>query len=108
MRLRNAVTAATAALLLTLAVPASAHAASGELRYRFGPGSAAALEDPPSGVCIDIPEADFDEPAYSPENYTDSTATVFLDHGCSGGVYYVMSPGKRLGPRLKFRSVVFS
>ncbi|MBF9072611.1 hypothetical protein [Streptacidiphilus fuscans] len=108
MRLRNAVTSAAAALLLALAVPASAHAASGEFRYQFGPGYTSSLEDPPSGVCIDIPEATIDNPAYAPQNFTDSTATVFRDLGCDGDVYYVMPPGMVRGQRLIVRSVIFS
>ncbi|MFD7454211.1 hypothetical protein [Kitasatospora sp. NPDC059827] len=45
-------------------------------------------------------------PAYAPKNLT--TATVFLDFNCEGDTYYTMNPGKILGNRLKFRSVVFS
>ncbi|MFK0223698.1 hypothetical protein ACIQWN_36625 [Streptomyces vinaceus] len=47
-------------------------------------------------------------PAQSPWNRTDATATVFLDFNCDGDTYYVMTPGKKLGPLLKFRSVIFS
>lgn len=108
MRLRNAVTSATAALLLALAVPTSAHAAEGQFGYQFGPGYTSSLEYPPSGVCIDIPEATLDNPAYAPQNLTDSTATVFRDFGCDGDVYYVMPSGMVRGQRLIVRSVVFS
>ncbi|MEY9847862.1 hypothetical protein ABH940_004962 [Streptacidiphilus sp. BW17] len=108
MRLRNAVTSAAAALLLTLALPAAAHAADGEFRYQFGPGLTSSLDEPPSGECIDIPEAALDSPAYAPQNFTDVTATVFLDFGCSGDTYHVMPPGAVRGQRLIVRSVVFS
>ncbi|MER7772371.1 hypothetical protein [Kitasatospora sp. NPDC096140] len=109
MRLRHSLVAAVGALTLTLAVPTSAHAAAGEFEYQWGPlGLPNLLIDPPSGECIDLPLVTDADPGFAPYNRTSSTATVFLDFGCSGDTYYVMDPGKRLGPRLKLRSVVFS
>ncbi|WP_395297366.1 hypothetical protein ACF9IK_30960 [Kitasatospora hibisci] len=108
MRLRNTAIAAASAVALVLAVPTSANAATGEFLYKVGPGVPAGMADPRSGQCIDVFGATEDHPAFAPENFTASTATVFLDFQCDGDVFYVMNPGKRLGDRLKFRSVVFS
>ncbi|MBD0694997.1 hypothetical protein [Streptomyces sp. CBMA123] len=110
MRLRNAVLAVASAAALVLAVPMSANAATGDFLYKVGrlPGVPAGIADPESGKCIDLFGATEETPAFAPENFTRSTATVFLDFGCHGDTYYVMNPGKRLGDRLKLRSVVFS
>ncbi|MFE9259205.1 hypothetical protein [Streptomyces sp. NPDC006879] len=114
MRLRNTVAAALGALLLSAALPASpAAAANGEFLYTYvglnGLNLRGTLPNPDSNVCINIPETDDDNlPAFAPRNFTDSSATVFLDADCNGDVFYVMPPGKRLGDRLRLRSVVFS
>ncbi|MFD5466861.1 hypothetical protein ACFWIQ_29145 [Kitasatospora sp. NPDC127059] len=108
MRLRNAVLAVASAAALVLAVPMSANAATGDFLYKVGPGVPAGLADPESGKCINLFGATENDPAFAPENFTASTATVFLDFDCSGDVFYVMNPGKKLGDRLKLRSVVFS
>ncbi|MFJ2866496.1 hypothetical protein [Kitasatospora sp. NPDC087314] len=108
MRLRNAALAVASAVALVLAVPMSANAATGEFLYKVGPGVLAGLADPESRVCIDLFGTTEDHPGFAPENLTKSTATVFLDEHCSGDVFYVMNPGKKLGDRLKLRSVVFS
>ncbi|MEU4116551.1 hypothetical protein AB0F71_18920 [Kitasatospora sp. NPDC028055] len=110
MRLRNAVLAVVSAAALVLAVPMSANAATGDFLYKVGPlpGVPAGLADPESGKCINLLGATESTPAYAPDNFTTSTATVFLDEDCDGDTYYVMPPGKRLGNRLKLRSVVFS
>ncbi|MFI2609358.1 hypothetical protein [Kitasatospora sp. NPDC018619] len=108
MRLRNAVLAAASAIALVLAVPFSANAAQGDFLYKVGPGVPAGLADPRSGECVDLPWTTQEVPGFAPENLTGSTATVFLDFGCEGDTFYVMNPGKRLGDRLKLRSVVFS
>ncbi|MFE4515352.1 hypothetical protein ACFRMQ_14315 [Kitasatospora sp. NPDC056783] len=107
MRLRNAVLAAASAIALVLAVPFSAHAAEGEFRSKYGFGSTSGLFNPPSGRCIDIPEATAEQPAFAPENITRSTATVYKDFDCNGESY-VLDPGKKASDRLKLRSVVFS
>ncbi|WP_369384160.1 hypothetical protein [Streptomyces sp. cg36] len=113
MRLRNALVASASALLLGLTFANPAQAASGDFLYTYiGTGGIRVngqLADPESGVCIDIPETvGNDFPALAPRNLTTSTATVFLDANCDGDVYYVMPPGKKLGDRLRFRSVLFS
>ncbi|WP_030058412.1 MULTISPECIES: hypothetical protein [Streptomyces] len=110
MRLRNTVLAAASAICLVLAVPTSANAATGDFLYKVGrlPGVPAGIADPQSRVCENVFGATEIDPAFAPENFTTSTATVFLDFDCTGSVFYVMNPGKRLGGRLKFRSVIFS
>ncbi|WP_406207516.1 hypothetical protein OH807_34960 [Kitasatospora sp. NBC_01560] len=108
MRLRNTLLAAASAIALVLAVPTSAGAATGDFLYKVGPGVPAGLADPDSRECINLFGATEADPAFAPENFTTSTATVFLDFNCDGDVYYVMNPGKKLGNRLKLRSVLFS
>ncbi|MFF3003357.1 hypothetical protein ACFVTF_11170 [Kitasatospora sp. NPDC057940] len=110
MRLRNTVLAVASAVALVLAVPTSANATVGDFLYKVGrlPGVPAGLADPRSGECINLFGATEADPAFAPENLTRSTATVFLDFDCEGDVFYAMNPGKKLGDRLKLRSVVFS
>ncbi|MFI8457179.1 hypothetical protein [Kitasatospora sp. NPDC085464] len=108
MRLRNTVLAVASAVALVCAVPTSANAAVGDFLYKVGPGVPAGLADPQSGECINLFGATEDNPAFAPDNFTTSTATVFLDFDCNGDTFYVMNPGKRLGDRLKLRSVIFS
>ncbi|MFD7582518.1 hypothetical protein [Kitasatospora sp. NPDC059803] len=110
MRLRNTALAVASAVALILAVPTSANAAVGDFLYKVGrlPGVPAGLADPESRECINLFGATEADPAFAPENLTRSTATVFLDFDCEGDVYYVMNPGKKLGDRLKLRSVIFS
>lgn len=108
MRFRQTAVAALGALTLLIAVPSSAHAATGEFLYKVGPGVPAGLADPESGQCINLFGATDIDPAFAPENFTRSTATVYLDFDCEGDVYRVMNPGTKLGDRLKLRSVVFS
>ncbi|MFI9270792.1 hypothetical protein ACIGXM_08795 [Kitasatospora sp. NPDC052896] len=108
MRFRQTVAAALGALALVVAVPNSAYAATGSFEYKFGPGLPATLHDPESGRCVNLFGATPNDPAFAPRNFTDATATVFLDFNCDGDTYYVMNPGKQLGDRLKLRSVIFS
>ncbi|AXE24704.1 hypothetical protein C0216_15685 [Streptomyces globosus] len=114
MRLRSTLAAALGGLLLSVALPASpAAAANGDFTYSYvglnGLNLRGVLADPDSSVCINIPETVGSAlPALAPSNFTDSTATVFLDSDCDGDTFYVMAPGKRLGERLRLRSVVFS
>lgn len=114
MRLRNTVAAALGALLLSAALPTSpAAAATGDFAYTYvglnGLNLRGELNDPNSRECINIPETVGSAlPAFAPRNYTNATATVFLEADCDGDTYYVMEPGKRLGDRLRLRSVVFS
>ncbi|GAA1235332.1 hypothetical protein GCM10009665_26870 [Kitasatospora nipponensis] len=105
--------AALGALTLVLAIPGSASAATGDFLYQYkdklGTVTPGALADPQSGVCLNLPELLSDgEPAFSPSNFTDATATVFAEADCDGDTYYVMNPGKKLGSAPKLRSVIFS
>ncbi|MER5865928.1 hypothetical protein [Kitasatospora sp. NPDC002040] len=108
MRLRQAAVTTVGVFALLLSTPLPANAAAGDFLYRTGAGAKSGIADPKSGVCIDLEGATEDSPAHSPENFTDSTATVFLESECNGDTYYVMKPGKRLGTKLKLRSVIFS
>ncbi|MFD9797011.1 hypothetical protein ACFWXK_39405 [Streptomyces sp. NPDC059070] len=108
MRLRTSLAAFGGALLLTLSVPTSSYAATGDFLYKTGAGAEALLADPQNGVCLNLDGATEENPAHSPTNFTNATATVFLDSDCNGDTYYVMNPGKKLGDKLKLRSVIFS
>ncbi|GAA4837567.1 hypothetical protein [Kitasatospora terrestris] len=108
MRLRTSLAALGGAVLLVICTPTSSYAATGDFLYKVGPGVLAGIADPASGTCIDLPFTTEEHPGFAPENFTDATATVFLDSGCDGDVFYVMNPGKKLGDRLELRSVIFS
>ncbi|MFF2042547.1 hypothetical protein ACFVVX_19170 [Kitasatospora sp. NPDC058170] len=108
MRLRQAAVTTVGVLALLLSAPTPASAATGDFLYKVGPGIPAGLADPRSGECINVFGATQADPAFAPENFTRSTATVFLDFECDGDVFYTMNPGKKLGNRLHFRSVLFS
>ncbi|WP_042378959.1 hypothetical protein [Streptacidiphilus melanogenes] len=108
MRLRQAAVTAVGVLAFTLSASSPASAATGDFLYKVGPGVPTGIANPDSGKCINLPFATEDAPGFAPENYTDATATVFLDADCEGDTYYVMNPGKKLGDRLKLRSVIFS
>ncbi|MFE0458571.1 hypothetical protein ACFW1A_04820 [Kitasatospora sp. NPDC058965] len=108
MRLRTSVAAFGGALLLTLSVPTSSYAATGDFLYKTGSGAEAVLADPQSGICLNLDGATEETPASAPSNFTNATATVFLESDCNGDTYYAMNPGKKLGDRLKLRSVIFS
>ncbi|MEU9179285.1 hypothetical protein AB0C90_20960 [Streptomyces sp. NPDC048550] len=115
MRLRNAAVAAFGAFTLLLAVPTSASAAQGRFEYTVvgldGSPLRVVLDNPSSEECITLPEvADpgSSEPAHSPRNRTDATATVFTEPGCEGD-WFTLRPFTGYGSeRLKLRSVVFS
>ncbi|MFB7848142.1 MULTISPECIES: hypothetical protein [unclassified Streptomyces] len=115
MRLRSTVAAALGALALVVALPASAHAATGDFSYTYtgldGSPRVGFLIDPPSRVCITLPEvADpgSSYPAHTPQNLTDSSATVFTGPGCQGDYFTLRPDGGHASSRLKLRSVVFS
>lgn len=117
MRLRTLSVASAAAccgfaLLFAATPPASA--ATGDFIYAYpdpysGP-QLSSLTDPPSRVCITLPEVaePWTAPAHSPANYTDSTATVFTDADCEGDYFSLRPQGGHASERLKLRSVVFS
>ncbi|MFC9857102.1 MULTISPECIES: hypothetical protein [unclassified Streptomyces] len=114
MRLRALATAAACGLAVLLAAPGSASAADGDFTYRYsdlgGTPHIGGLIDPPSGVCITLPEVEhpWTEPAHSPRNNTGSTATVFADADCEGPYFSLRPNGGHASERLKVRSVVFS
>ncbi|MFJ2608652.1 MULTISPECIES: hypothetical protein [unclassified Streptomyces] len=108
MRLRHAVTAVAGTLLLVLPTATPASAASGKFEYRTASGEHRVLDHPASRHCLEIPGATRSDPAHSPENDTRSTVTLFLDSHCDGETFRSLEPGKKLGPRLHFRSVIFS
>ncbi|MEV6909891.1 hypothetical protein [Amycolatopsis sp. NPDC051071] len=114
MRLYKTLLALISAVGLVAAVPAIATASEGEFTYHYydedGEIQRGELEDPPSGVCVNIPEViDFyDTYAFRPHNNTDSSATVFRNGNCDGDAYYTLRPGGRASDRLLLRSVVFS
>ncbi|MFD8595665.1 hypothetical protein ACFV1L_11735 [Kitasatospora sp. NPDC059646] len=114
MHLRHAAAATAATLALLFVTPSPAAAAVGEFRYTyyddFGNRAAGVLVDPDSRVCVTLPEvADpaSTEPAFGPQNVTDSTVTVFTGPDCDGD-YYTLRPGGRASDRLKLRSALFS
>ncbi|POG44001.1 hypothetical protein BV881_29125 [Streptomyces sp. ZL-24] len=108
MRLRPVLAVAAGALLITMSVPNSASAATGEFQYRGPLLGSHTLIDPPDQECINIGEATNLLPAQSPRNLTTSTATIFLDFDCDGDTFTVLNPGQSGGILVKFRSVVFS
>ncbi|MFJ4793912.1 hypothetical protein [Kitasatospora purpeofusca] len=113
MRLRNAVIASASALLLALTLSNPAQAATGDFDYTYiGTGGISvngSLADPNSGECINIPETVGNNfPALAPRNFTNATATVFLEADCDGDTYHVMTPGRILGGGIRLRSVIFS
>ncbi|MEV4477760.1 hypothetical protein [Nonomuraea sp. NPDC049504] len=114
MRLHSALAAVGGSLVLVLAVPASASAAMGQFRYSYqtadGYDAVGFINNPQSRTCIDLQRAGSDgtSAAYAPKNLTDSTATVFLEAGCRGDVFYSLRPGAGASERLLVRSVVFS
>ncbi|MEU2129405.1 hypothetical protein ACFC5Z_12470 [Streptomyces sp. NPDC056004] len=115
MRLRSTVAAAFGALALIVAVPASADAATGDFSYTYtgldGSPQIGFLLDPPSRVCITLPEVadpSSSNPAHTPWNFTDSSATVFSGPGCEGDYFTLRPDGGHASSRLKLRSVVFS
>jgi hypothetical protein len=115
MRLRQTAAAALGALALVVTLPGSAHAASGEFIYSYrdvhGNVQRAALVDPASREChtlAEVADPELTEPAFSPRNRTDASATVFTEPDCRGD-YFTLRPHTGQGSeRLKVRSVVFS
>ncbi|MEU1472857.1 hypothetical protein ABZ434_32170 [Streptomyces sp. NPDC005761] len=106
--------AAAGAVVLLVAVPGSAFAASGQFRYSYttadGYEAVGFLNNPASGQCINLatPASEPGTVSRAPKNHTDATATVFLGSDCEGGTYYILPPGKGASERLLVRSVVFS
>lgn len=113
MRLRSAAVAAAGTLTLLIALPTSAHAATGEFSYGYiglTGVQRGTLENPPGGVCVTLPEvADpgASTPAFAPRNDTDAPAVVFTEPDCTGEKYSLRPHGGHASERLKLRSVSF-
>ncbi|MGW8884730.1 hypothetical protein [Streptomyces sp. NPDC055749] len=114
MRLRTLTAAAACGLAVLFAAPGSASAAEGDFTYLYEvPGAEpqlGALTDPPSGVCVTLPEVApaWTPPAHTPRNHTDSFATVFADADCQGAQFTLRPHGGHASERLKVRSVIFN
>lgn len=108
MRLHRTLGATVGALLLALAVPSTAHSTTGDFNYKTSTGESAGISDQASGECINLLGTTEEAPGNSPENYTVSTATVFLETDCNGDTYSELKPGAKLGEDVKIRSVIFS
>ncbi|MFF8606597.1 hypothetical protein ACF06X_11715 [Streptomyces sp. NPDC015346] len=114
MRLRTLATAAACGLAVLFAAAPSASAAEGDFTYVYSDPSGTPrlghFVDPPSRVCITLPETaePWTPPAHSPRNGTDATATVFTGPGCDGEWFTLRPNGGHASERLKLRSVVFS
>ncbi|MFB7376371.1 hypothetical protein ACFC26_33120 [Kitasatospora purpeofusca] len=107
MRLHRTLGTTVGALLLALAVPTSAHSTTGDFLYRTSTGQDAGVSDQTSGVCINLPGTTEEAPGDSPQNFTTSTATVFLEAECAGDNHAALKPGAKLGEDFKVRSVIF-
>ncbi|MGH4031434.1 hypothetical protein ACQB60_21150 [Actinomycetota bacterium Odt1-20B] len=115
MRLRTTLSAALGALALTLAVPSSAAAATGDFSYQYvglnGAPQSAALHDPQSPGCVPLAEvADpgSSEPAFAPHNDTDEWVMVFTEPDCTGDSWTLRPHGQPASDRLELRSVFFT
>lgn len=114
MRIRTALLVVASVCSFGVAVPAVASASEGEFTYRYydedGFIQIGELVDPPSGVCLNIPEViDFYEVhAFRPHNITDSSVTMFKHGNCEGDAFYTLKPGGKASELLLLRSVVFS
>ncbi|MFE9839081.1 hypothetical protein ACFYP4_28670 [Streptomyces sp. NPDC005551] len=114
MRLRSARAALLGAALLVTLASAPASAATGQFRYDYvtaeGYQATGFLNSPPSEQCLDLPGVGQDnpQPAHSPKNRTDATATVFAEAGCQGNYFTLRPHTGGVSERLKVRSVVFS
>ncbi|MDI3405770.1 hypothetical protein [Streptomyces cavernicola] len=113
VRLRHTLAASGGALALTAVLAAPAHAATGEFNYVHlgltGPQSHT-LYNPPSGTCVQIPEAAdpySSLPAVAPHNDTDSVAVVFTEPDCTGDSWTLRPHGNPATDQLELRSVVF-
>ncbi|MFI6051055.1 hypothetical protein ACIBCO_13320 [Streptomyces violascens] len=77
MRLLRTVTAVFGALALAVAMPASAHAATGTFSYVSPESGGLDITNPTNGECRLLLQG-----AISAVNGTNTTATLFTDRGC--------------------------
>ncbi|MFZ3467787.1 hypothetical protein ACODT3_38455 [Streptomyces sp. 4.24] len=113
MKLRSAVTAGLAGLVLALSVPGSAFAATGEFSYSFTDDQdrnlTVTLHDPQSDTCVNLPYvgSEWVDPGHTPHNTTDEWVTVYEGANCEGPDWKLRPNGKPATDKLKVRSVYF-
>ncbi|CAM5489318.1 hypothetical protein SAVIM338S_03412 [Streptomyces avidinii] len=113
MKLRSAVTAGLTGLVLALAVPGSAFAATGDFSYSFTDDQdrvlSVTVHDPSSDDCVDLPYvgSDWVEAGHTPHNDTDQWVTVYEGAHCEGSEWKLRPHGKPATEHLKVRSVRF-
>ncbi|MET9701211.1 hypothetical protein ABZY31_30445 [Streptomyces sp. NPDC006529] len=113
MKLRSAVTAGLTGLVLALAVPGSAFAATGDFSYTFTDEKdqvlTVTLHDPRSEECVNLPRvgSDWSSPGHTPHNATDERVTVYEGADCAGPEWTLRAHGKPATEHLKVRSVYF-
>lgn len=111
MRLRHTLGAAIGAVALIVIIPTSAHALDGNFLYQYGdPGTptAALLEQPAAGECINIPEVEGkSDTAFAPSNSVQGAdANVYTEEDCQG-TSSTLAEGTQLGTEVTFKSVYF-
>ncbi|MFF7203811.1 hypothetical protein [Streptomyces sp. NPDC008141] len=111
MRLRHTLGAAIGAVALIVAIPSSAHALDGSFLYQYGDSAnptAALLEQPGAGECINIPEVEGkSDTAFAPNNSVQGAdANVYTEEDCQG-TPTTLAEGTQLGPEVTFKSVYF-
>lgn len=92
MRLRHTVAAALGVLILVIAMPTSAHAATGTFTYISPESGELDIQNPPNGECRLLLQG-----ATSAVNGTNATADLFTDRGCEEA-----QPGLAPGERRAF------
>jgi len=115
VRLRNTLAAALGAVVLIVALPNSASAATGSLDYKYGDPSnpsAGTFQFPNLNECYTVATENGQAvDAYAPENRSNADAALFLDAGCEDpgedGQEILLHPGDTRGATVHFRSVRF-
>ncbi|MFF4442810.1 hypothetical protein [Streptomyces sp. NPDC001621] len=115
MRLRTPLAAALGALALTLTLPTSASAATGDFSYKYvglnGAPQSVTLRDPQSPGCVmlaEVADPGSSEPAFAPHNDTDEWVMVFTEPDCTGDSWTLRPHGQPASDRLNLRSVFFT
>ncbi|MBT2449759.1 hypothetical protein J7F03_22300 [Streptomyces sp. ISL-43] len=113
MKLRSAVTAGLAGLVIAFAVPGSAFAATGDFSYSFTDDEHRTLtvtvHDPQSDECVNLPYlgSEWVDAGHTPHNATDAWVTVYEGADCEGPTWKLRPHGKPATEHLKVRSVYF-
>ncbi|WEO93363.2 hypothetical protein A6P39_004600 [Streptomyces sp. FXJ1.172] len=100
--MQRAALAAGAALTLSLGLPATAQATTGNFTYANVNGEEFTLQSPNDGECYLLHSA-----AHTVINYTDKRATVFPEPGCVGTAITLPSGSAVNGASFVARSVRF-